>query len=105
MAICINIAYISAITAIGFWRKRSKIPIKLFIRSGPDNKFLFNDWPLKIVEALATRTFPGLLGLQTGEGGTIFFLAADFERPLALRNLSRCQFAGLHRIEHSTDGL
>ena len=100
-----NIASISAVTTIGFSRKRSKIPIKLFIRSRPDNKFVFSDWPLNIEAALATRlAFLVCWGYKPdGEGCNIFFLAADSQRPLGLRNLSRCQFAGLHRIEHSTD--
>ena len=93
MTIWINIASISAITAIAFSGKRSRIPIKLFIRSGPDNKFVYNDWLFLVCWGYK----------PDGEEGTIFVLAADSQTPLTLRNLSRCQFAVLHRIEHSTD--
>ena len=62
MLICINLASISAITAIGHSRKRSRRRNKFWSK-----RLSFNDCPRKGDVAFAIRrTFPGFFGLHSG---------------------------------------
>ena len=64
MPICMIILSMSAEIAIGFSRNLTKIPIRLFKRSGPHGRFEFSDSPLNFDAALATRrTLFGLFAL------------------------------------------
>ena len=79
IAIRMNMAAMSAVTAIGFSRNRRWKPAKLLIRSGPVSRLLLNEFHLSIDAGLDTiRFFPVCLRWKQHNGhGTIILLVVD----------------------------
>ena len=66
-----NIASLSAHTATGYNRKRTRIPIRSVNKSGPGSKTSINELPPNLQAALHTRLFLAFADFgQSGEEDT-----------------------------------